>query len=215
MGSGLEDAEIHEVAAPEDGGADGADLLASSLERASSEVLGSGLNLVVDGYAVEEHVLRRVDDEPLGVAEGVAHFLKLGDIIVADFIAVLHGGGDLGDERAELIDASGNLVEGAILEVLESGFQVGNKGADILDASFNVGDAFGFECAKEDTFDHLEHILSSAFFNTDIHIKDAWAATPVSTAVAIVFVSIAPIASRPERAFFATFVGWVNCYAAS
>ena len=161
MGSGLEDAKIHEVFAPEDGGADGADLLASSLVRAGREVLGSGLDLVVDGYAVEEHVLSRVDDEPLGVEEGVTHFLKFGDIIGADLLTVLHGGGDLGYELAELVDASGNLVEGAGLEVLNGSGHMGDEGVDVLDASLKAVNVLSLESTNEDTVDHLGHIKDS------------------------------------------------------
>ena len=107
----------------------------------------------------------------------------------------------MSEEFAKLVDTSGNLVEGAILKVSKSGLQVGNKGADILGASLNVGDAFSLECAKEDTFDHLEHILSSAFSNNVIRV------TPVSTACAIFCTCIAKVASGPERAVIAAQIG--------
>ena len=161
MGSGLEDSHIHEVVAPEDGGGDGADLLASSLERAASDVQGSGLDLVVDGHAVEEHVLSRVDDEPLGVEEDIAHFLELVDVIGADLLTVLHGGGDLGDEMAELVNASGNLVEGSSLEVLNGVGNMTDEGVDVLDASLEVVNVLCLESTYEDTVDQLSHIKDS------------------------------------------------------
>ena len=161
MGSGLEDTKIHEVVSPEDGGADGSDLLASSLVRAVREVLGSGLDLIVDRYAVEKHVLCRVDDEPLGVEEGVAHLLQLGYVIGADLLTVLHGGGDLGYELAELVDASGNLVEGAGLEVLNGSGHMGDEGVDVLDASLKAVNMLSLESTNEDTVDHLGHIKDS------------------------------------------------------
>ena len=149
---------IHEVTAPEDGGADVSDLLASSLERAGNEVLVSGLDVIVDGYAVEKHVLGRVDEELLGVEEGISHVLKLSHIIGTDLITVLQGSGDLGYELAELVDASGNLMEGAILEVIHGDGDVGYEGINILDASLEAVDVLSLESANEYTVDQLSHV---------------------------------------------------------
>ena len=158
MGSSLDDAEIDELAAPKDGGADGSDLLASSLELASHEVGVSGLDVIVDGDTVEKHVLRGVDDKLLGVEEGVAHALELCDVVGADLLAVLHSGGNLGDELAELVDTSGNLAEGALLEVLHGGVHVADEWVDVLDASLKVVNMLSRECTDEDTVDQLGHI---------------------------------------------------------
>ena len=205
----------HVIGTPKDLGCDVADHFASLFVLGVTKVSGGGLDVVVDGDTVEKHVLSSVNEEMNGVEEGITHFLKLCDVVARhDLLTVLHGGADLSEEFAKFVDTSGNLVEGAILKVSESGLQVGNKGADILDASFDVGDAFSFECAKDDTLDHFEHILSSALFNTGINIKGRPSFAPVSAALAIVFASIAPITSRPERAFFAATVERI-CYAAS
>ena len=53
MSSGLDDSEIDELAAPKDLGADGSDLLASSLELAGGEIASGGLDLIVDRHTVE------------------------------------------------------------------------------------------------------------------------------------------------------------------
>ena len=168
MGSGLDDAEIHEVAAPDHLSTDLSELLASGLPRASNEVLVSGLDVVVDRDTVEKHVLCRVDEELLGVEEGVAHFLELGDIVGADLLAVLHGGADSGDEVAELVNTGGNLVEGAGLEVLHGGGHVAGEGVDILDASLEAGNVLGLECTNEDSVDQLDNVLSDFKFTSNV-----------------------------------------------
>ena len=103
-------------------------------------------------------MLGGVDEELLGVEEGIAHALELCDIIGADLLTVLHRGGDLGDELAELVDASGNLAEGALLEVLHGGVHVADEWVDVLDASLKVVDMLGRECTDDGPVDQLGHV---------------------------------------------------------
>ena len=109
-------------------------------------------------YSIEEHALHRFDHQLLGVAEGVAHLLELGGVVGADLLAVLHGRADLREELAELVDASGDAVEGAILEVLHCGGDVGDEGVDILDAGLEAVHVLDLEGADEDAVDQLGHV---------------------------------------------------------
>ena len=65
--SSLDDTESHEVAAEKDRGADDSEQLASCLELARIKVVVSGLDVVVDLDAIEEHVFSRRNHELLGM----------------------------------------------------------------------------------------------------------------------------------------------------
>ena len=54
-------------------------------------------------------------------------------------LALIHVDGDLGDELAELFDASLDLVVGAILKVLHNSVHVGDEGMGIVLAILDVG----------------------------------------------------------------------------
>ena len=90
--------------------------------------------------------------------EGITHVLELSDVIRADLLAVFHSGAYLGDELAELVDTSGNLVEGSVLKVLHSGVHMRDEGVDVLDASLKVVNMLNLKCTNEDTVDQLDHI---------------------------------------------------------
>ena len=79
----------------------------------------------------------------------VAHVLKLGGVGGADLPAALRGGAGLGEELSELGEASGHPVGGAVLEVLHGGGEVGAEGADILDARLKAVAVLSLESAKE------------------------------------------------------------------
>ena len=136
------------VVAEWDGGSDCAVLLASVLELSGSEVVVSGLEVVVDLDVVEFHTLIiDIDFEPLGGDESVTNFLELPDVVEFEFVylALIHVDVDLGDELAELFNASLNLVLGAILKVLRDSVHVGDEGVGIVLAFLK---AFGILSVK-------------------------------------------------------------------
>ena len=144
----MENAKIHEGLAELDGGTDLAVQLASFLEVAASEVVVSGLEVVVDLDVVDEHTFMfDFDFLTPGVEEGGANVLELGDVGVFNNLALLNSGGYLGHEIAELFDASFNLalvatmpvmLVIAILKVLGNLVHCGYEGVPIPDASLNV-----------------------------------------------------------------------------
>ena len=176
----MNDPEVNDVVAPKDGGADGSVQLTSSLVRSGSEVLVSGLNVIVDGHAVEKHDLHRVNDELLRVKEGVAHILEFCDIVGANLLAVLYSGANLGYELAELVDTCSNFFKGAILKVLHGCGYVGDEGVDIFGAILKVINVLNLESANEDTINKLNHVKirhfkRTIFENTRIAALTFWA----------------------------------------
>ena len=194
----LQDFLSHVVGAPKDRGSNGSVELASLLVLAGDEVCVGGLDVLPDRDTVEDNVVHGVNDELLGVEEGVAHGLELGDVVGADLLAVLHSGSNLGDELAELVDAGGNLVEGASLEVFDSGFHVGDERVNILDASLKAVNVLGLEGANEDTIDKLDNLKSRdsgiVIIRCIITSGVIFLRAPVATARTIVRASIAPVA---------------------
>ena len=82
----MEDSEIHEGLAEFDRGADLAVQLASGVEMAVSEVVVSGLEVIIDLDVVDDHTLI-FDFLALGVKEGVADALKLDDVAIFNNLA--------------------------------------------------------------------------------------------------------------------------------
>ena len=101
------------------------------------------------------HALYRIDEELLGLQEGVAHVLKLGDVVGADLLAVLHDRADPGEELSELVDASADLAGGALLKGFHCSGDVGGEGVDILDAGPEAVHVLDLESADEDAVDQL------------------------------------------------------------
>ena len=166
MWSGLDDAKIHKFAAEYDWGADLAEQLTSGLELAISEIVVSGLEVVIDLMAIEKHTLR-FDFDLLGVEESVTYVLELSDVIGFDKRALLRKVSDLGDELADLVDASANLVVlamvvvmvvGAILKVLHSKVNVVDDLTGIELASLKVFDLLSLKSAFENTINEQGHV---------------------------------------------------------
>ena len=183
---------------------------------ASNEVRTGGLDVVPDRDTVEKHGLCTINDELSRVEEGLAHGLELGDVVGADFLAVLQCGSNLGDELTKLINAGSNLVEGAVFEVLDSGGHVGDEWVDILDASLKAINVLFCESTDEDAINELNHLKNthSVLF---ISVREDVIPTtaPVTTALAIVFALVAPITIRPKRAGFTATIKWRSSAASS
>ena len=155
------------------------------------EVLVGLLDVIVDGDTIEKHVFHGVNDEFLGVAEGIAHGLELIEVF-GNLSTVFHRGSYLRDELTKLINALGNLVEAAVLEVFDSSFHDGDEWVDVLDERFKVVNVLGFESTDDDAINELSHVKSCPF---NVFRVRWWA--PVSTALAVVFTRIAPVTIRP------------------
>ena len=164
----MDDAEIHKFAAKYDRGANLAEQLTSGLELAISEIVVSGLEVVVNLMAIEKHTFR-FDFDLLGVEESVTYVLELSDVIGFDKRALLRDESDLRDELADLVDASTNLVVGAmglvvvmvvgtILKVLHSKVNVVNDFVGIELASLEVFDLLSLKSAFENTVNQQGHV---------------------------------------------------------
>ena len=140
---------------------------------AVGEVVVSSLEVIIDLDVVYDHTLI-FDFLALGVKEGVADALKLGDIVIFNNLAYLHGGSDLGEEQAELFDAVFNhalvvmppavwaivlvLVAIAMLKVSYNLVDLGYEGADIPNACLNV-DLLRLKSAFDNTVNKLVHVV--------------------------------------------------------
>ena len=141
--------------APEDHGSDGSVLLASFLILASLHVLSSGLDVLVDLNTVVEDLLLSVNNQLLGVEEGLAHLLESLSIFGADLGAVLHANADFLDEKTELVDTISDLAEGAVFEVLDSLGHVNDERVDVLDASVEVLNMFNLKSTNQESVNKL------------------------------------------------------------
>ena len=82
-------------------------------------------------------------------------FLELPDVVEFEFVylALIHVDVDLGDELAELFNASLNLVLGAILKVLRDSVHVGDEGVGIVLAILEAFGVISVKSAFDNTAD--------------------------------------------------------------
>mmetsp|Transcript_27714 Transcript_27714/g.37016 ORF Transcript_27714/g.37016 Transcript_27714/m.37016 type:complete len:208 (+) Transcript_27714:168-791(+) len=146
------------LGAPEDKSGNSAELFAGLLELGGVHVLNACLDVFEDSDAIHDHVVLSIDDELLGVLEGLTHLGQSGHILVADRNAVLHHDADLGDELAKLVDAVGDLVVGTVLEVIHGSHHVDDHRVEIENASLQRVDLLSVEGAKDEAIDELDDL---------------------------------------------------------
>lgn len=129
-----------------------AEVLTSIEPLAHAVIVETLTGVLEDVDSVNDEGLSGLEEELLGMEEGLSHSLDLLVIVVVDLAAVVKHVADVGDGESELVDGLSDLLVGSVPEATHGVLEVLLNRVGVRDAVTDVGHAVEVEGADEEAF---------------------------------------------------------------
>ncbi|MCP4557813.1 MAG: hypothetical protein GY836_20590, partial [Herbaspirillum sp.] len=104
-------------------------------------------------HTVDDERLLGLEQDLLGMEEGLSHSLDLLVIVMIDFTAMVEHVTDVGDRETELVDGLSGLLVGSVPEAAHGVLEVLLDGVGVRDTVGNIGHTVEVEGTNEETLD--------------------------------------------------------------
>jgi len=125
---------------------------------AHAVVVETFASVLEDVHTVDDERLVGLEEDLLGVKEGLSHSLDLLVVVVVDLAAVVEHVADVGDSETKLVNALGGLLVGAVPEATHGVLEVLLNGVSIRNTVGNISHAMEVEGADKETLDEASNL---------------------------------------------------------
>ena len=131
----------------------------SGIEPFAHSVVMETLTSVLENVdSVDDERLSGLEEDLLGMEEGLSHSLDLLVVMVVDFTAVIEHVTDVGDGETKLVDGLSGLLVGSVPEATHGVLEVLFDGVGVGDTVADVSHAVEVKGTNEETFDEASDL---------------------------------------------------------